>query len=54
MKTWMVWIILVVVVSGIVILGYLLSKTLPIGTSIGITIILNFIVSVYLAYEEYK
>ncbi|MCH5234802.1 MAG: hypothetical protein J1E16_05870 [Muribaculaceae bacterium] len=54
MRTWMAWGLLIIGVCGIIALGYWLTEILPIGTSIGITIILNFIVSVYLAYEEYK
>ena len=54
LKTWMAWTLLIVYVLGLLILCYWLASTLPIEVSIGITIILNFIVSCYLAYEKYK
>ena len=54
LKTWMAWMILIVAVTGIILLSYWLSSTLSIETCIGITIVLNFIVSCYLAYEKYK
>ncbi|MCH5229092.1 MAG: hypothetical protein J1F12_03740 [Muribaculaceae bacterium] len=54
MKTWVYWVLLVVVVSGIVWFGWWLSSVLPVMWSIYITIVLNFTISVYLSYEKHK
>ena len=54
MKTWMAWALLIAGVSVIVVFCYWLTETLSVETCNEITIIINFIVSCYLAYEKYK
>lgn len=54
MKDWMCWVLLVAVVGLIIVLVWWLTSVLPIMMSIYISIVLNFIMSCYLAYEKYK
>ena len=54
MKEWMCWTLLILGVGVIIFVGWWLSSNLPVMTSYYITIVLNFIVSCYLAYEKYK
>lgn len=54
MKTWMCWVLLVVVVGAIALFAYWLTSSLPVSTCIYITIGLNFLVSCYLIYTKKK
>ena len=54
MKEWMCWILLILGVGVIIFVGWWLTTVISIMTSIYINIVLNFIVSCYLAYEKYK
>lgn len=54
MKEWMAWILLIMGVSIIIIFAWWLTMKLETLTSIYITIVLNFIVSVYLSFQKYN
>lgn len=52
MKAWFCWVILIIGISGIALISYWLTSTLSFWWSNGIVIIMNFIVSIYLAIAK--